>query len=344
MGKYDNIFNSQEVLEQSLEPEQAVAAIAVVTAIADSSLEDVDVEFLVDILWEFQLFEEYSDDQLLEMVDQLLSLAEEEGVGTLFNTAYECLPDELILDSFAVGVSVIIDEEKLTIPEKKNLLLKNLQEALEVEDEEAKEIIEEMFAALTEVEDKNEGKFQANFNQEIYESPLGNFTVVVPVNPQQGGRIDSQEGMVSFADDFDTLLRIDYYDLPSQQFEEIDALGQEEYLRSLLLNKYVPSAIAANVPDASVDYTEYLPDTLEGAYFALVNMPEGSTVSRTGNNGTALKLDAYRGLLAFIYRDFVYMISSQRSFFVGETPDFLESEVKNLKRKLFNFIDTITFI
>ncbi|MFQ4145231.1 hypothetical protein [Chlorogloeopsis sp. ULAP02] len=348
MSKYDRIFNSEEVLEESLTPEEAVAAIAVVTAVADSSLEKVDADFLVDILWGFEIFEEYSDDELLEIVDKLISLAEDEGVGTLFNTAYECLADELILDGFAAGVSVLVDEEELKIPESKIILLKNLQEGLEIENEEAKEVIEEVINSFEEVEeedadDEYERVFEQNYNQEIYESPLGNFTVIVPVSLQQGGRIDSQEGAVSFSDDFGTLLRIDYYSLPSQEFIQIDAVGQEEYLRSILLNKYVPGVIAANLPDASVGYTEYLPDTLEGAYFTLIDMPEGSTISKTQNNGTAVRLNAYRGLLAFIYGDFLYIVNSQHSFFDGETPDSIKEEAEEFKRKLLNFINTITF-
>jgi len=61
MGKYDKFFTSKKTLKESLTPEEAVAAIALITTAADSSLEDVDIEFLVDILWGFEIFEEYSD-------------------------------------------------------------------------------------------------------------------------------------------------------------------------------------------------------------------------------------------------------------------------------------------
>lgn len=103
MGKYDKFFESQEVLRESLNPNEAIAAIAVVTAIADSSIKDVDAELLTDILWGFEIFDEYSDDELLEMIDKLVALAEDQGVGTLFNTAYESLDDELIPDALLRG-------------------------------------------------------------------------------------------------------------------------------------------------------------------------------------------------------------------------------------------------
>ncbi|MCX7592341.1 MAG: hypothetical protein N2235_01015 [Fischerella sp.] len=350
MGKYDKIFNSEKISEESLSQEEAVAAIAVVTAIADSSIEDVDIDLLADILWGFDIFEQYSDDELLEMVDKLIAIAEDEGVGTLFNTAYETIDDELVPDAFAAGVSVLVDEEELRIPRGKATLLKKLQEALEIEDEEAKEIIDEVIAAFEETEaeaeyaeDEDEISPEQISSLEVYEAPSGIFTVPVPVNLQQGGRIDTQEGAVSFSDDLGTFFRIDYNSLPPQQIDDLESVGQEEYLRSILLNKYVPSAIAANLPDASVDYTEYLPNTLEGAYFALVNMPEGSTIPKSGNNGTAAKCDAYRGLLAFISGDFLYIVSSQRSFFDGETPGSLKQEAEGLKQKIVDFVDTIEF-
>lgn len=348
MAKYDKIFKSEKSLEESLSPEEAVAAIAVVTAAADSSLEDVDVELLADIIWGFEIFEGYSDDDLLELVDRLLVIAEDEGLGALFNTANESLTEDLTQDAYAAGVSVLVDEEEMHVPKGKMPLLKKLQEALEINDEEAKEIIEEVITAFEEAEeeyaeDEDEAALDADDSLEVYESPLGNFLVPIPVDPQHGGRVQSQEGVVGFSDDFGTLLRIDYYPIPPEQVEDMQSVRQEEYLRSILLNKYIPQAIVANLPNASVDYTEYLADTMEGAYFVLVNMPEGSTISKTGNNGTASRLNAYRGLIAFAEGTFLYIASNQRSFFDGETPTTPKAEAEGIKQKILEFVDTIEF-
>lgn len=348
MGKYDKIFKSEKRSEQSLSPEEAVAAIAVVIAVASSSLDEVDAEILTDILWGFEVFEEYSDEDLLEMVDKMLTIAESESVGALFNAANESVSEELVLDAFAAGVSVLVDEEELAVPKGKMPLLKKLQEALELEDEEAKEIIDEVIAAFEEVEAEDEAEDEdetvlEDSSMSMYESPDGNFSVSIPVDPQQGGRIQSQEGVVGFSDDFGTFVRIDYYPLPPEQAEEMSSVGQEEYLKSILIEKYVPQAIVANLPDAVVAYTEYLKDVMEGSYFVLINMPEGSTISKTGNNGTASRLDAYRGLLGFINGDFLYVVSSQRSFFDEETPGSVEEEAEGIKQNVLNFVDTIEF-
>ncbi|MDZ8137698.1 MAG: hypothetical protein RM049_20735 [Nostoc sp. DedQUE04] len=348
MTKYDKVFNSPKTSEESLSPEEAVAAIATVTAIADSFIEEVDAESLAGILWEFEVFEEYSEDDIAEIVDRLISIAEEEGIGPLFNAAKVSLSDELVLDGFAAGVIVLLDDD-LAIPKSKQIYLKKLQAALELEDEEAEEIIKEVIAAFKEAEDEeyaddeDETVVIEDFSEQTYQSPLGNFTVPIPVDPQQGGRIQSQEGVVGFSDDIGTLLRIDYYPFPLEQLEELESVGQEEYLQTILVDKYVPQAIFANVPEASVEYTEYLENTLRGAYYVLIDMPKGSTISKQENNGTAIRLDAYRGLLTFISGEFLYIVSSQHSFINGETPDSVEEEAEDIKESILEFVETIEF-
>lgn len=349
MTKYDKIFKSPDISEESLSPEEAVAAIALITAIADSSLDEVDAEALGSILWDFEVFEEYSEDDITEIVDRLIAIVENESLGSLFNTARQSLSDDIILDAYAAGVIVLLDDD-LAIPKKKQPYLKQLQLALTLEDEEAEEIIQEVIAAFQEAEneefpdeDEDETVVVEEYGEQIYESPSGNFSVPIPVQPEQGGRVQSQEGVVGFSDDVGTLLRIDYYPIPPEQAAEIESIGKEKYLQAILVEKYVPQAISANISGAQIKDTEYLEETLEGAYFVLVDMPKGSTISKQENNGNAIRLDAYRGLLAFINGEFLYIISNQRSFFNGETPSSLEAEAESIKEKIFDFVETIEF-
>lgn len=349
MTKYDQVFNSKETTEESLSPEEAVAAIAVITAIVDSSIEDIDADSLADILWEFEVFDEYSEEDMTELVDRLIAIAGQEGLGPLFNTANASLADDVVLDGFAAGVIMLLDED-LSIPTQKQSYLKKLQIALEMEDEEAEEITKEVIAAIQEAEEDEEygeDEYQTiivdDLGQQVYESPLGNFIVPIPVNPEQGGKIQSQEGIVGFSDDVGTLLRVDYYPLPSEYVEEIESKGQEKYLHSILVDKYLPQAIFANVPGAEVKYTEYLQDIAGGSYYTLVDMPKGSTISKQENNGNAIRLDAYRGLLAFVNGEFLYIVSSQRSFFNGDTPGSVEEEAEDIKQHILVFVDTIEF-
>ncbi|MUG93140.1 hypothetical protein F7734_12125 [Scytonema sp. UIC 10036] len=354
MGKYDKIFNSTKTTKEKLTAQEAVAAIGVVTSAADSSLEEVDADYIADILWEFlEVFEEYSDDQMLELLDKLIAIAEEDGVGALFNAAKSSLSEDFALDAYAAGVSLLVDEEEMVIPKGKMNLLKKLQEALGIEDDEAKEVRDEVIAAFEEEEeeldddefldDDEELGFDAGSEPQMYESPGKNFVVPIPVDTQRGGRVQAQEGLVSFSDDFGTLLRIDYFRLTPQQKKEIESVGHDKYLRSLLVEKYIPQEIVANLPEAQVKHTEYIEDALDGAYFVLVDMPEGSSVPKTGNNGTASRLNAYRGLLGFTSGNFLYVVSSQRSFFDGETPGSIEDESERIEESLLNFVDTIEF-
>ncbi|MEO1559728.1 MAG: hypothetical protein AAFS12_08880, partial [Cyanobacteria bacterium J06632_19] len=61
------------------------------------------------------------------------------------------------------------------------------------------------------------------------------------------------------------------------------------------------------------------------------------------NNGTATKLDAYRGLIAFINGDFLYIVSSQRTFLDGRTTSFMKQEAVALKQMILDFVETIEF-
>ncbi len=344
MGKYDQIFQSNNLSAEKLTPEESVAAIAVVTAAADTSLDTLELEFLADTIWGFEVFEEYSDTNLLSMLEKLIAIANSEGLGALFNAAYESLANELILDGFAAGVSALIDDSTpdIHIPKEKMPLLKNLQVALELDHDEAEEVIENVILDFEEAEEEDLDD-EDILNLEFYESPLGNFTVVVPVDLQEGARVNSQEGLVSFSDDSGTLLRIDYYPFPPEQAAAIQTTQKEEYFRSILLEKYIPQAIIANLAAAKVNYTEYLADIMEGALFAVVDMPGGSTISKTSNNGAAHRLNAYRGLLAFTYNDFLYVLTSQHTFFAEETPGDIEEEAEEIKEDILDFLDSIDF-
>jgi hypothetical protein len=347
MTKYDYIFNSQAPLAAALSPEEAVAAIAVITAVVDASVENVDGEILADILCDFEIFDEYSDAEILEIVDRLMAIAEDAGLASLFNSANPSLTDEYLLDAFAAGVMMLLEED-LTIAHATQPYLQELQAALELEDNEAKEIIQQIIAAIEAAEAEQQAEYQPiildDLGQELYESPLGNFTVPIPVNSAQGGKVQSQPGIVGFSDDFGTLLRIDYYPLSPEQLAEIESIGYENHLQTILVEKYVPQVIVANVPQAQIRYSEYLADVGDGAYYVLVDLPKGSTISKQETNGLGRRLDAYRGLIAFVNGDFLYVISGQRSFFDGDTPATIELEAQDIQDKILDFIETIDFM
>ncbi|MFO0173444.1 MAG: tellurite resistance TerB family protein, partial [Aphanizomenon sp.] len=224
MTKYDYIFNSQDKIKESLNEQQAVAAIAVITTIVDSGIDNIDAESLADILWDFEIFDEYSEEEMLETVDRLVEIAEDVGLGSLFNAAKAAISDEVVLDGFGAGVIMLLDAENLIIPPSKKAFLKQLQITLKLEDQEAQEIIKEIIDAIEAgdeeeyldeeyLDEEYEAVILNETGEQFYQSPLGNFTVPIPLDSDQGGKIQTEEGMVSFSDDIGTLLRIDYYPL-----------------------------------------------------------------------------------------------------------------------------------
>ncbi len=331
MGKFDKIFNSEDTSEASLSSEESLAAIALVAAQTNSP--DTDADILESILWESEIFAEYSEDDMSAMLKKLAGIATQDGLGALFNTAWESMPDELVLDTFAITVAMfVVDGE---VSDKHQRFLKEFQQALGLEDEEAEEIIEEVITAYSE----EDGEV-SDVDGELYESPEGYFTVPIPVEEQKGGKIDEEEGSVAFSDDFGILLKIDYFPIAGEVAELVESVGEAAYLSSFL-NNLIDGAILAKFPNSKLLHTESLED--EEAYFAVVDVAAGATLSVQKNFGTVTRLNSYRGLLAFIAEDVCYTVSSQRIYQEADELGSLESEVETMMDKILEFIETIEF-
>jgi hypothetical protein len=155
MNKYENILNnSEEFTDVKLTPSEGMAAIAVIALMADNPDGEVDPDPLISVLTSFELFDEYAEEELLAMIDKLTEIVDEEGLGALFNAAddIEAISDDLVPDAFAIAVATLIDEDQLVIPAAKKAFLKELQTALDVDDEEANAIIADVVATLQGVE------------------------------------------------------------------------------------------------------------------------------------------------------------------------------------------------
>jgi hypothetical protein len=353
VSEFNTIFKTEAVAKDSLSEEEAVAAIALIAAAANYS--EVDVETLENLLLDFEIFADYTEDEVAEMVDKLAAIAEAESLAFLFASADEALSDDVIFDAYAAAVAILV--ENGTLPNASLNFLEELQQALQIDDEEAQEIRDDIIAELYPHEDEENhpiadpqlsativsATVESDLDIELYQSPAGNFNVPVPVDSHQGGKIDAQEGSVIFSDDLGKLLRIDYYSLTIQADEDIESLGEQTYLKSFL-DKYVAQAIVANLPGSEVLHQDYLEDIMHGAYFVVVDMPKGSTISKQTSNGTMTRLDAYRGLVSFLTRDFLYTISCQRHFWEEEIPDSLDAEIAGILHKIEDFIDSIEFI
>jgi hypothetical protein len=149
MGKYNYLFDSQDTSVETLSSEEAVAAVAVVTALSNSDEFDVDIDTLVNVLWELEVFDKYSEDDMSEMVDRLLDIAEQEGLGVLFNTTCDFLSNELAPHAFTAGVMMAVDDYGV-IPSEHRYFLNELKQALYLENKQAQQIIDNVLLAFNE--------------------------------------------------------------------------------------------------------------------------------------------------------------------------------------------------
>jgi hypothetical protein len=150
MPKYDNIFNSEEYTEEPLNEAEGLASIVLIAALADNPNELVAPDLFLDILADFDLYAEYSDEDLLALVDRLTETVSDKGLGALFNAADEAIPDELVLDAYAAAVLTKIDPDTTEIPAEAKDFLKELQTVLDIDDDEAAEVIAEVQKAYEE--------------------------------------------------------------------------------------------------------------------------------------------------------------------------------------------------
>jgi hypothetical protein len=331
IGKFDNIFDSDDMTDEILTGEEAVAAIAYLTSFAAHN-GDVEEENLVETLWELEIFALYSDEKLSEIIEKIVTIAEEDGVGALFNAAYDIIPDELITDAFAAAIIILLESGELSTLNRK--VLKELQKALELSEEESSAIIDVVLSEF--LLDEEEG------NRFWYESPEGNFSVPIPVDPLKGGKVEEEDACVKFVDDFGTLLRIDYVPFTAGMDDQMEAVGDRTFLQGFLDN-YVSEGILSHFSGSQVLHEGYLENVMAGSYFVVVDMPKGATIIKQEKDKSETRLDAYRGLLSFIDDGFLYVISSQRMFWDGENPGLLDTEVTKIKDNILTFLDAIEF-
>jgi hypothetical protein len=163
MPKYETILNnSDEFTDVKLTPAEGIAAIAVIAMLADSPSAtlsegpdaEISAEDLIDILQDFEIFDEYKEAELFGIIDKLMEIVDGEGLGALFNAAddVEVISDDLVIDAYAMAVATLIDEDSLEIPPSKQAFMKELREALDVDEEEAASVLEDVVNTLKAVD------------------------------------------------------------------------------------------------------------------------------------------------------------------------------------------------
>lgn len=142
-----------------------------------------------------------------------------------------------------------------------------------------------------------------------YISPLGNFTVPLPdgmgLRVQEKGEKDW--GSVAFHDDFGSFKSIFYLHLSPESLKtQNDPIKQRAILVSFLNDFAMPSLFKPVSPSANILHREHVNVGDYNAYFAVVEIPDGSTMFDVRANK---RYDTKRGLLIFVKGEFMYMLS-----------------------------------
>lgn len=140
----------------ALEPEVAIAIIGLFSAAADGEgITSTEEYALSEFLSGVGLFEDYSEEDFEDLTEQVVSLIEEEEPEELVAQAIDSLPNEGYREAaYITAILVVgIDEE---VPEAEQDYISELQEALNISDERAQELIDELFGEYDEDEEEEE--------------------------------------------------------------------------------------------------------------------------------------------------------------------------------------------
>jgi tellurite resistance protein len=139
------LLKSRSQSSVTLEPAAAIAVIGLFAASADGEDISIQEEYaLSEILGSISHFEEYTDEDFQELTDQVESYLDEEEPADLIAQAIASLPNQGYREAaYITAILVVgIDGE---VPESEQDFICELQEALNVSDERAQELIDEVF-------------------------------------------------------------------------------------------------------------------------------------------------------------------------------------------------------
>lgn len=122
MNLLEKIFGIQDTDGRiSLSPAEAFAAIAVAAIAADGYLSNEERHHIVQLLFQVDLFQGYSEQRLAELLEKLFNLLSARGIDPLVAIARESLPAELQETAFTVAVDLVLVDGELS-PQEKSFL------------------------------------------------------------------------------------------------------------------------------------------------------------------------------------------------------------------------------
>jgi tellurite resistance protein len=139
-----------------LTPEEAIVAVGLITMAADEAVEEIEADLLIDIIADFEIFEEYSDDDFDETLDKLSEAFDEPGIEAVCGSALAALSTNEEFAEIALIVAILIVAADGEVPESEQEYLNSLQVALGIPDDRAEEIVESLFSEEDDEEDEED--------------------------------------------------------------------------------------------------------------------------------------------------------------------------------------------
>ncbi|MGF1494853.1 MAG: tellurite resistance TerB family protein [Microcoleaceae cyanobacterium] len=139
MNLLHTVFKNQDQFGTSLSPAEAFAAIGVAAIASDGYLSDDERQRIVDLLFGVDLFQDYSEPRLREMLENLFNQLSTRGIELLVAIARESLPSEFQETALDVAIDLILFDGKFSTEEKE--FLQYLWKVLDIPPENANRIL-----------------------------------------------------------------------------------------------------------------------------------------------------------------------------------------------------------
>ncbi len=145
MGLFDSLAKSNSIIQTSevtFSPAEAMSALALSVIAVDGDLADEEVSLMIRSLERMQLFRSYSEDMLIDLIDQTLGTLNRRGYQKVLDAAVESLPHYLHETAFAITTDLVLADGEVT--EEEENVLTYLSQTLNIQDNTAQEIVRVM--------------------------------------------------------------------------------------------------------------------------------------------------------------------------------------------------------
>ncbi|HMV76585.1 MAG TPA: tellurite resistance TerB family protein [Leptospiraceae bacterium] len=139
-----NIPKSAKKTEKPFSPVEAIVAVGLVAIAADGVVEDIETESLLAVLQKIEALKEYSEEQFKTLIDRIVKIGREEGLGTLVNSSAEVLTNQALKEGALMTAVLVVASDGKVVDEEQEFIdyLLNL---FGISDERYDEILDSIF-------------------------------------------------------------------------------------------------------------------------------------------------------------------------------------------------------